>query len=137
MIALRFVPVLLALISFGCRSESKPLGTLRKAIWRPVGTWTGRSSIQTESFELSGQWRIRWEAKNETEPGAGKLRITVNSAVSGRLLMMALDHRGVGHDTVDITEDPHLFYLVIDSSNVEWSVTAEEPVAADAETAPR
>jgi hypothetical protein len=55
----------------------------------------------------------------------------VNSAVSGRPLMLAVDHRGIGRDTVAVTEDPHLFYLVIDSSNLDWSVTAEEPVAAD------
>jgi hypothetical protein len=50
--------------------------------------------------------------------------------------MVALEHRGVGRDTVDVTEDPHLFYLVIDSSNIDWFVTAEEPVAAGVETAP-
>jgi len=129
------VPVVFALLTAGCRSDSKPLEVLHKAVWRPVGTWSGRSSIQTESFELGGGWRIRWEAKNETAPGAGRLRISVNSAVSGRPLMVALEHRGVGGDTVDVTEDPHLFYLVIDSSNIDWIVTAEEPVAEGVERA--
>ena len=128
---LRLIPLLLGLMSTGCRSDSKPLETLHKAIWRPVGTWSGRSGIQTESFELGGQWRIRWEARDESSPGAGHLRISVNSAVSGRPLMLAVDHRGIGRDTVAVTEDPHLFYLVIDSSNLDRSVTAEEPVAAD------
>jgi hypothetical protein len=123
---------LLALSSIGCKTESKPLETLHKAVWKPVGSWSGRAGIQTESFELGGQWRIRWEAKNESSPGAGSLKISVHSAVSGRPLFQALDQRGLGHGTVDVTEDPHLFYLVIEASNIDWSVTAEEPVAGDA-----
>jgi hypothetical protein len=118
-----------ALITAGCRSEARPSPKPARAVWRPVGSWSGRGSTQTESFELSGLWRIRWEARNETSPGAGTLYVTVNSAVSGRPLMTAVDHHGAGRDTVDVTEDPHLFYLAIDATGLDWSIVAEEPVA--------
>ena len=117
-------------MSAGC--ESKPPARLHKAVWKPVGSWSGHAGIQTESFELGGRWRIRWDAKHENSPGTGSLKISVHSAVSGRPLMLAVDHRGVGHGTADVTEDPHLFYLVIEAENIDWAVTAEEPVADSA-----
>jgi len=127
---MRFVLLAASLVIVGCRSEARqpPKFTVS---WRPVGSWAGRGNTQTESFELSGRWRIRWETKNETSPGAGTLRVSVNSAVSARPLAVPIDHQGPGHDTADVTEDPHLFYLVIDSSNIDWSITAEQPVASE------
>jgi hypothetical protein len=73
------------------------------------------------------QCRIRWETRNEQPPGAGTFHVTVNSAVSGRELAAAVDHRGTGHDVAYVGVDPHFSYLVIESSNVDWSVTVEEP----------
>jgi hypothetical protein len=119
-----------ALVTAGCQSDARPPVKPVKAVWRSVGSWSGKGSTQTESFELSGLWRIRWQARNEASPAAGTLHVTVNSAVSGRPLMTAVDHKGVGSDAVYVTEDPHLFYLVIDSSNIDWWIAAEEPVAS-------
>jgi len=54
----------------------------------------------------------------------------VHSAVSGRPLALAVEHRGVGHDTAYVNEDPRLFHLVIESTNLDWAVTIEEAVIA-------
>ena len=125
----------LALAAVSCRSEprhsaqaeSKPV----LVGWRPVETFSGRGSTQTQSFDIgSGQWRIKWEAKNESPPGMGTLEVTVHSAVSGRPLEVAVEHRGNGHGIAYVNEDPRLFHLVIDSSNVDWTVAIEEAVAA-------
>jgi hypothetical protein len=111
----------------GCGSTPKPPGNLPPAVWRSVGTWSGRGNAQTDSFEIGyEQCRIRWEMRDETVPGAAKLRVTVNSAVSGRDLAVVVDHQGVGHDVAYVSVDPHYSYLVIESSNVFWSVTVEE-----------
>ena len=97
--------------------------------WRPLGTWSGRGDEQTDSFNIeTGQWRIKWEARNETAPGAGRLRIEVHSSVSGRPLGEAVEHNGTGHDIAYVNEDPRLFHLVIESSNEDWSVSVEEGV---------
>jgi hypothetical protein len=64
-------------------------------------------------------------------PGAGAFRVTIHSAVSGRQLDTAVEHHGVGQNTAYVNIDPHLSYLVVDSSNVDWSVTVEEGVTAD------
>jgi hypothetical protein len=99
--------------------------------WRPIATWSGHESTQTESFNVeSGELRIKWETKNEAVPGAGKFKVAVHSAVSGRPIALAVEHQGVGHDTAYVSEEPRLYQLVIESSGLEWTVKAEEAVVA-------
>jgi hypothetical protein len=103
--------------------------------WRPVGSFTGRGNSQTESFNIgSGQWRIKWATTNEQPVGAGTFLATVHSAVSGRPLGVPIEHRGPGHGTVYVNEDPRLYHLVIESSNVDWSVAIEEAVVGYAQS---
>ncbi len=135
----RKVPLMLAALAFwGCRAQREaPRHSSETVIWRPAGSWTGNGSTQTESFQIeSVQWRIVWETRNEKPAGAGRFRVTVDSAVSGRQIAVPVDTSGIGHDIAYINEDPHLFYLVIDSSNVDWSVKVEEAVLRAAEPRP-
>ena len=131
--------VLIVAVVAGASCQSRPnprVESKHVAIgWRPVETFTGRGSLQTQSFDIgSGQWRIKWEARNENPPGTGTLEVTVHSAVSGRPLEVAVEHRGVGHGIAYVNEDPRLFHLVIDSSNVDWTLSIEEAVAGAVET---
>jgi hypothetical protein len=100
--------------------------------WRRLGSWSGRGDAQTESFDIGSQIRIRWETKNEATPGAGTFAVTVNSAVSGRDLALAVDHQGAGRDIAYVGVDPHYSYLVISSKDVDWSIIVEEPGAGPA-----
>jgi hypothetical protein len=112
----------------GCRSERKVEAKPSPLAWQKVGAWSGRGNAQTDSFDIGfSQCRIRWETRNEKPPGEGIFHVTVNSAVSGRELAVAVDHKGTGHDLAYVGVDPHFSYLVIESSNVDWSVTVEEP----------
>jgi len=105
--------------------------------WRPVEKWSGRGSLQTDSFDIgSGQWRIKWETRNETSPDGAIFRVTVHSEVSGRPLAVAIDHRGTGHGTAYVNEDPRLYHLAIESSGLDWSIAAEEAVVSEA-TSPK
>jgi hypothetical protein len=116
-----------ALIASACRTESTPRHTM--VGWRPVVSFSGTGDSQTESFNIeSGQWRIKWTTKNEQPAGAGTFRVTVHSAVSGRPLMVAVDHRGTGHGTAYVNEDPRLYHLVVESRAVDWSVSIEDSV---------
>ena len=104
----------------------------RKIEWHAIGSWSGHGNTQTDSFDIGySDLRIRWETKNENPEGAGTFHLTVNSAVSGRELTTAADHKGPGHGLVYITLDPHWSYLVINSSNLDWSVTVEEERLVD------
>ena len=123
----------LVLTNLACQSTNKPEPKPAALTWRPVGTWSGHGNAQTDSFDIGyGQCRVRWETRNEKPPGAGEFTVTVNSAVSGRELGLVVDHRGAGHDVAYVAVDPHWSYLIIESSNLDWSVTVEEPVGSAA-----
>ncbi len=126
---------IVALVLASCACRSKPPAREKQLLvgWRPVGAWSGRGDTQTESFNIeSGQWRIKWKTSNESAPGAGRFRVMVHSAVSGRPLELAVEHRGTGQDTAYVNEDPRLFHLVIESHDVDWSIAVQESVVAEA-----
>jgi hypothetical protein len=109
----------------GCQSAKPPEPKPRQIGWRPIETFSGQGSTQTESFNIeSTQWRIKWETRGE-----GKFHVVVNSAVSGRPIMDAVTHDGPGNGTVYVTEDPRLYHLVIESSGLAWSLAVDEAVA--------
>lgn len=120
-----------ALISGGCRSSPKPETKPLAVGWRYIQSFSGNGNSQTESFNIeSGQWRIKWETSHESAAGKGVFVVMVHSAVSGRPLALAVEHRGVGHDTAYVNEDPRLFHLVIESTGLDWAITIEEAVIA-------
>lgn len=100
--------------------------------WREIGTWSGRLSQQTESFEVSlAAMRLRWRTTSETAPGAGRLTVTLHSAASGRPIQTIVEARGVSAGAVDVADEPRWSYFVIEAANVEWQATLEQGVASD------
>lgn len=130
--ALKMFLLVAALMSIACRSTPTRPVKASTVVWRPIAAWTGHGNQQTDSFEMgNAEWRIRWETSHEKAAGAGTFKVAVHSAISGRPLIYAVDQRGVGRDTTYVTEDPRLFYLVIDSHDLDWSVTVEGSVVMD------
>ena len=120
----------LTLLGSACGEQTRS-ATQNLVIWRNLGSWSGGRLVQTGPFiGDSGTLRLRWEATNETVAGTGTFKVTVHSDVSGRPLLVAVDHKGVGRDTTYVYEDPRAFFLVIESANLDWTLTADEPVAA-------
>jgi hypothetical protein len=112
-----------SLLFTGCRS-AQPVAKQFQVGWRPVASFTGRASEQTESFNIeSGEWRIKWNAT-----GSGPFRVTVHSAVSGRPLLVAVDRVGPARGIAYVNEDPRLYHLVIDAAGGDWSLVIEEAV---------
>jgi hypothetical protein len=100
-------------------------------VWQPLGTWAGSGSTQSESFiGNSGAFRVRWEAREASEAGAaaGELRVTLHSAVSGRPIVTAVDVRGAGQGESIVSDDPRVYYVQVDSANLDWRFTVEEGV---------
>ena len=115
-----------------CGGKPKPV-TRDVQAWRKLGSWTGRGPISTEPFiSDTGTLRLHWETRNEAAPGKGVFQITVYSDVSGRPLVLAVDHRGIGGNTVYVNEDPRPFYLGIESAGLEWSISVDEAIPATA-----
>ena len=73
--------------------------------------------------------RLRWKTVREASPGAGRLTVTLHSAVSGRPLQTLVDARGVSSATVDVADEPRWCHFVIDAENVDWQVTLEQGFA--------
>lgn len=114
------------LILQGCRApQAAPPQTVVR--WHQLGSWSGRGNLQTESFTSeTGSLRVRWE----TARGAGPFQLAIHSAISGRPLAIAVDHRGAGRDTAYVNEDPRVFYAVVESADVDWSFSVEEAFTA-------
>jgi hypothetical protein len=111
----------------GCRGER--VIEKQTLIWKPVNTWTGRKSVQTESFPgQSGAFRIHWESRPDGTAPPGRLRVTLHSAISGRPLSVVVEHEGSGRDTAFATDDPRTFFLVIDAQGTAWTVTVDEGI---------
>jgi hypothetical protein len=119
-----------ALLNPSCADDVPPART-PAVVWRKLGSWSGRGSTQTEPFiSNTGSLRLHWETRNEAAPGTGIFRVTVHSDVSGRPLVQAVDARGVGRETTHVSEDPRSFFLAVESTNLDWTLAAEEGVAA-------
>ena len=123
--------LLLALTLLSASSCRRPTETRPEpeVVWRRLGSWSGTGNTQTESFLFeSGALRVRWETLNERIGHVGKFRLILQSAVSGRQLAVAADQRGVGKCESLVSEPPHQAYVLIESSDVDWSFTVDEGV---------
>jgi hypothetical protein len=122
--------IVLSGIVTACREPAKPAMGAAAAdtvAWKPLGSWSGHGVMQTEAFiSDTGSLRITWETRNEAVPGKGVFTVALHSGVSGRPLLDAVSHQGPGRDVAYVTEDPREFFLVIESSNLDWSVSVDE-----------
>jgi hypothetical protein len=109
-----------------CRAAPKP-PPKEVVIWKEVGAWSGHGNLQTETFTSdTGGFRVRWETRNETTPGTGRLKVVFRSGDSGRPIMEAVDVRGVGRDEEIVADNVRWYFLTIESANVEWTVHVDE-----------
>jgi hypothetical protein len=120
--------VLGTLASGGCRAPAEqPPPATPEVAWHPLGSFSGRGSQQTGSFTSeTGMLRIRWEATNPN--GAPAFRLTAHSAISGRQLEQVVDQVGVRSGVGYVQQDPHVFYMVVESQGTTWTFTVDEAV---------
>jgi hypothetical protein len=131
------VLVLCAACALGCTTAAEPARTTDQTVWRRIGAWSGRSSMQTESFlNESGSLRLTWEARAEGAGSGGAFRATFHSAVSGRPLATVIESKGSGRGTSIVPEDPRPMYVNVEATGVQWQFTLEEGFPAVA-TQPR
>jgi len=125
----RLVAAAGVLLAAACRSHQP--APQEVVLWKQVGSWSGRGSAQTESFTSdTGGFRVRWETTNETTPGAGRLKVIFRSGDSGRPIIEAVDVRGVGRDAAEVADIVRWYYLTIESSGVDWTVSVDERMRA-------
>ena len=116
-----------ALMMGACQSASETAPKPAEMGWSPVASWSGRANYQTDSFEIgTGQWRIKWQTSGAQSSGSGNFRVIVHSSVSGRFVGEAVDHQGPGSGIAYVSEDPREFFLVVESSGLDWNVAVEQ-----------
>jgi len=127
---LRLVIASVVLFAVGCGSGYTAVEKPTIVEWKRVGSWSGRGNRQTESFTSdTGGFRVHWETANESPAGGGRLKVVFRSGDSGRDIVEAVDAHGVGRGTEDVAGDrPRWYFLTIESANIDWMVTVEEPV---------
>ena len=121
----------LALLGVSCGPEA-PSPALTVAAARALGTWEGRGNQTIGFTSESGRFTVTWQTRNEHPPGTGTFRLVAHSAVSGRPIQPIADHRGVGSGTTNVDDDPRPYNLMVESSNVDWTISVEDIVAAPA-----
>jgi hypothetical protein len=110
-----------------CREPRPEPAKKEVVMWKQLGSWSGHGNAQTESFVgLTGSLRMRWTTTNETPKGQGRFKLILQSAISGRALQEPVDHEGPGEGTVYTADDPRVFYMSVESANLDWSFTVEE-----------
>jgi hypothetical protein len=123
------VAVAAALLTSGCGAPPPKPVPKEVVVWKSLGEWSGRGNAQTESFVgLTGALRMHWRTKNESPKGAGTFRLILQSAISGRSLQEIVDERGLEEGTAYAAEDPRMFYISVESANLDWSFTVEEAI---------
>jgi len=116
-----------ALMMGACQSTSETAPKPAVMGWSPVASWSGHADYQTDSFDIgTGQWRIKWQASRAQSSGNGYFRVIVHSSVSGRFVGVAVDHQGPGNGIAYVSEDPREFFLVVESSGLDWNVAVEQ-----------
>jgi hypothetical protein len=109
----------------GCKA--RPPASHRETVWRKLGSWSGHGNVQTESWPGdSGAMRIQWTTSHASPGGA--FQLTIHSAISGRPMQVVVDQQGDGQGTAYFSDDPRVFFAVVDSKNLDWAFTIEEPV---------
>jgi len=119
-----------------CRRQevSAAKSTQPQLVWRAVGAWSGHGNRQTESFTSdSGALRVKWETSAVPgEPAAsGTFRLVAHSAISGRILQEVVEQQGPGSGTGYVSQDPHVFYMSVESSGLAWSFAVDEGIAGE------
>jgi hypothetical protein len=121
-----------ALMMASCQAQPQAAPREPAVGWRHIDSWSGRGNTQTDSFNIgSGQWRIKWQTSNEKSPGKGTFRVIVHSLVSGRFVVTAVDRIGVGQDVAYVAEEPRQFFLVVESSDIDWNISVDEGVIGE------
>lgn len=70
--------------------------------------------------------RITWRTGNG--PPAAPFTLTMHSAISGRPLQVMVEQHGPGEGVAYLTEDPRVFFVVVESADIDWTFAVEEPI---------
>jgi hypothetical protein len=115
----------------GCRTDQPAHEAVPVTV--QLGSWQGRGNATLGFVSDSGRFRVTWTARDEMAPEAprlrsgqaGRLHLTIHSAVSGRPLQEVVDQHGEGSGTYDFSDDPRSYNIMVESNDIEWSIIVD------------
>ena len=123
------VAAIAAASACGHDKVAQPQPASPKVVYHTLGTWSGHSNVQTESFTSdTGTLRVKWQATAEPGAKTPSFSLDAHSAISGRLLQTVVDKGEPGSGIGYVQQDPHVFYMVVESAGVNWKFTVEEAI---------
>ena len=98
------------------------------AVWSTLRSWSGNGDAQLDSFTSdTGALRIEWETTPKSGAKApGMFKVAIHSSISGRPLIVPIEHRGPGRGTAFVSEEPRVFFALVSAQDLEWKITIAE-----------
>ena len=93
-------------------------------IWAATKTWQGSGGKETETFTVTGHWRVDWIFSPASSTG-GVFQVFIYSADGRQLMNLAANSQKGGSDT-SFWAGPGTYFLKINSSGGDWKVGVQD-----------
>ena len=92
--------------------------------WVATRAWQGSGNKETETFTVTGHWRIDWIFSPSSSNG-GAFQVYIYSADGRQLLNLAANTQRGGSDT-SFWAGPGTYYLKVSSAGGDWKVGVQD-----------
>jgi hypothetical protein len=92
--------------------------------WVATKSWQGNGNKETETFTVTGHWRVDWIFSPSSSNG-GAFQVFIYSADGRQLLNLAANSLKGGADT-NFWAGPGTYYLKISSAGGDWKVGVQD-----------
>jgi hypothetical protein len=123
-----------------CASLSRPTGDPARAanaaaltqeasapdsgkVWAATKAWQGSGGKETETFTVTGHWRVDWVFSPSS--AAGVFQVYIYAADGRQLMNLAANSQKGGSDTT-FWAGPGTYFLKINSSGGDWKVGVQD-----------
>ena len=105
-----------------------PTATPKPKAWVTItgGHITGSASQQTETFHVSGQWRIVWACQANDQFGGGNFIVELHNASDGSYVDLIANTTGNGGQTYNAHTGDGDFYLKVDTFDELYSLDVQQ-----------
>ena len=93
-------------------------------IWAVAKAWQGSGPKETETFTVTGHWRVDWIFSPSSSAG-GVFQVYIYSAEGRQLMNLAANSQRGGSDTT-FWAGPGTYFLRINSSGGDWKIGVQD-----------
>jgi hypothetical protein len=93
-------------------------------IWAVTKNWQGTGAKETETFTVTGHWRVDWIFSPSSSAG-GVFQVYIYSADGRQLMNLAANSQKGGSDT-SFWAGPGTYFLKINASGGDWKIGVQD-----------